>query len=705
MHTGKNEDHIEIRGVNTEHSKKEPLNEASHERDMEESISLKATKPDVKPPKKNNKVSPEDSNKSEKNPFEKKITYISATRDELKERNLSDWRISVADFMRSKPVDIFIIVLIILYTLLVIVYLAIEDLIEDSDEVQLTLQIIELCFLFIFWVEISLNLLGFGTLFIKDLWNIADITVILLAIVFVVLEMVIDDGTLNNVFRIRGLFRLLRVGILIRKFDAIRQKSQARKRLQIRDIYHVSSPAEIVNEILCEIRDMVQNDDRMIEDLNYCIKTISSGKLYETNVFDGDDVTDDKQKDALAWAKSIQGKSKDEKRNSKDTKMLIQSKLQNIDIDSKLSLTKDSRAMLEWANSIDDFNIFEFKEEVDEQELFVLSSYLMHKHGLFQNCKIDPEVYFKFIKRIQDNYNPQWIEYHNKTHGADVCQTSYFFLEGWDFRTIGKITDFEFASIIIAASCHDFEHPGVNNGYLVNARAPWALEYNDKSPLENHHIAATFMILEDPEYLLFNNFSPDEYKEVRKNMIEVVLATDAAHHFNETGKFKARVGAEDFAPDGDDKWMIVKMMVHLADISNPCKPFNLALSWTGLLYDEFFKQGDREAGEGRSISFLMDRKTVNIAGSSIGFAKMLVQPAYDELVKVIPKGKVWLDHLANNIEKWEELKDEFEKKKTSGENYIEESRGLIKDYSSGKLPSVRGEHSIKNGSSLLPPPL
>jgi len=34
--------------VNTEQSKKEPPQEMSHERDIEESISLKATKPDIK---------------------------------------------------------------------------------------------------------------------------------------------------------------------------------------------------------------------------------------------------------------------------------------------------------------------------------------------------------------------------------------------------------------------------------------------------------------------------------------------------------------------------------------------------------------------------------------------------------------------------------------------------------------------------------
>mmetsp|Transcript_32815 Transcript_32815/g.37559 ORF Transcript_32815/g.37559 Transcript_32815/m.37559 type:complete len:207 (-) Transcript_32815:30-650(-) len=162
-------------------------------------------------------------------------------------------------------------------------------------------------------------------------------------------------------------------------------------------------------------------------------------------------------------------------------------------------------------------------------------------------------------------------------------------------------------------------------------------------------------------------------------MIEIVLATDAAHHFNELAKFKSRISAEDFAPAGDDKLMVIKMMVHLADISNPVKSFKLAKIWTGLLYDEFFKQGDREMEQGRDISFLMDRKTVNIAGSSIGFSKMLVQPAYAALADVIPLAQICIDNLNDNITKWEELKDEFEEKKQNGCNFIEESRGKIKD--------------------------
>lgn len=79
-----------------------------------------------------------------------KLTYINAKNEDLKKLKLSNCRISLADFMRSKPVDVFIIILIILYTLLVIVFFAVDDVIDDEKEVELTLHIIELCFLFAF---------------------------------------------------------------------------------------------------------------------------------------------------------------------------------------------------------------------------------------------------------------------------------------------------------------------------------------------------------------------------------------------------------------------------------------------------------------------------------------------------------------------------------------------------------------------------
>lgn len=56
-------------------------------------------------------------------------------------------------------------------------------------------------------------------------------------------------------------------------------------------------------------------------------------------------------------------------------------------------------------------------------------------------------------------------------------------------------------------------------------------------------------------------------------------------------------------------------MFHLADISNPAKPFAVCRQWTDLLFVEFFAQGDMEKSKGFTVSMFMDRVTTNIAKS------------------------------------------------------------------------------------------
>jgi hypothetical protein len=106
--------------------------------------------------------------------------------------------------------------------------------------------------------------------------------------------------------------------------------------------------------------------------------------------------------------------------------------------------------------------------------------------------------------------------------------------------------------------------------------------------LENHHVASSFKLLGKDEYNIFSNYSKDDYKRTRGKMIGCILATDMSKHFSELGKFKSRVNADDYDIAGQDKDPSLHMFFHLADISNPTKPWNICLKWTELLFDEFY---------------------------------------------------------------------------------------------------------------------
>lgn len=55
-----------------------------------------------------------------------------------------------------------------------------------------------------------------------------------------------------------------------------------------------------------------------------------------------------------------------------------------------------------------------------------------------------------------------------------------------------------------------------NPRYQINARTELAVRYNDISPLENHHCAVAFQILNQPECNIFSNVSPEGFKQIRQ---------------------------------------------------------------------------------------------------------------------------------------------------------------------------------------------
>ena len=121
------------------------------------------------------------------------------------------------------------------------------------------------------------------------------------------------------------------------------------------------------------------------------------------------------------------------------------------------------------------------------------------------------------------------------------------------------------------------------------------------------------------------------------------------------GKFKTLVESENFDPEDNDKTASSDFLFHMADISNPSKPWLIWQKWTDLLFIEFFDQGDKERELGIDISFLMDRTTTNIAKAQDGFIKNLIRPAYSLLSKMLPHLRLNLRYMDVNIEHWSNL--------------------------------------------------
>lgn len=63
---------------------------------------------------------------------------------------------------------------------------------------------------------------------------------------------------------------------------------------------------------------------------------------------------------------------------------------------------------------------------------------------------------------------------------------------------------------------HDFEHGGLTNDFLVNTLDRLAVRYNDRSPLENHHLAAAFTLMQQPDFHYLSGLPKAEFDRFRK---------------------------------------------------------------------------------------------------------------------------------------------------------------------------------------------
>ena len=117
------------------------------------------------------------------------------------------------------------------------------------------------------------------------------------------------------------------------------------------------------------------------------------------------------------------------------------------------------------------------------------------------------------------------------------------------------------------------------------------------------------------------------------------------------------------------------ILIHAADISNPIKNFHIYAEWTDRILKEYWNQGDHERERNLSVSYLMDRYTVNTAKSQIGFINVIVQPLFEVIKSFLPEVSVCIKNLEENKAMWTEKVPFYEEQlKTLNEEKEKENK-------------------------------
>lgn len=84
---------------------------------------------------------------------------------------------------------------------------------------------------------------------------------------------------------------------------------------------------------------------------------------------------------------------------------------------------------------------------------------------------------------------------------------------------------------LLSALGHDIDHTGRTNPFEIAKQTKLAQRYNDETPLEMHHCAQLFKIMQNEQFKILDHMSDDDYKYCRKYIISNILYTDMKKHF------------------------------------------------------------------------------------------------------------------------------------------------------------------------------
>ena len=472
----------------------------------------------------------------------------------------------------------------------------------------------------------------------------------------------------------------------------------------------ISTRGEKVDSMLKELKKAAEkaNDKESIADIEWIIQKLHEGGIYDIteNFMANEHFKTEINKEGMDYMIQY-SKIENDLQKSKDYSAVRKNNLNkainnnelknNIDSNGNINIKTEPNLIIKKLNpklsnkitnllsKIDtpEFDIFELDSLTDAKGSLFVAEEIVNRLDLVKSDIFEKNILKNFLNELVENYSRKDAYYHNDLHAADVMQTIYTMLIKGNLKVKMKLDDMSKFAIIIGALGHDLKHTGQNNIFHITTRSKISIRYNDKSVLENYHIANIFKIVKDDKFNIFKPFLPEEYRIMRRRIIEGILATDMKKHQKVIGKIKNKAevynikngknfnkmfNEKDANKLFDAQQEVLNMLIHSADISNPAKPSKISQQWTDKVYEEFFRQGDLEKKLGVPISMMCDRLTTNVNQAMIGFISFVVKPTIDILFNILPELPEYSKNIQENLQKHklEFSKDEQAKKLKEG---------------------------------------
>jgi hypothetical protein len=251
-----------------------------------------------------------------------------------------------------------------------------------------------------------------------------------------------------------------------------------------------------------------------------------------------------------------------------------------------------------------DFRTLEFSAldySGERLERFVLS--IMRDTGMVDMFSIPPARLIRWTRAVRSSYH-EANPFHNWYHGFSVFHFSYYQLYVTDIPNF--LHPLDVFGLLIAALCHDSDHPGLNNQHLIDSENDLSIHYNDVSVLENHHAYICCELLRNENTKICCYLDPMDQKELRKIIITAILHTDMSKHNKTCQEIMNRDRLRPFRSDRvTDRQTLINICIHCSDLSAQVLPWVIASRWEERIAQEFGAQAKKETALGMKPSPIM----------------------------------------------------------------------------------------------------
>lgn len=326
-----------------------------------------------------------------------------------------------------------------------------------------------------------------------------------------------------------------------------------------------------------------------------------------------------------------------------------------------------------------------------------ITVYILDYFKLLDDLPMKASQWYFLIKKITSRMQAAYNPYHNIFHILDVYVTLANFLK--DEELFNKFKKLEIVSLFLSALFHDLDHPGLNNTYHITSENEIALTYNDLSVLENYHASQAFkMMKEDSSVNIFSQFQSEDKNMMKKLIISLILSTDMSNHnalndeldevysnfpfelveINEkkyhlppsSSSPSSVTNSSNFSPINSSSFVsenkkiiqnekyrlsLLKSLLHLADISNTSKPWELSLIWSNYVNEEFYQQDRYEKEQNHSPLSFMNINPEKQDENSINFNDFFVSISYYKMSLIFSSFFVYCDELLTNRVNWNQI--------------------------------------------------